>query len=389
MDLMPPAQTEVFSELLDDIRLNRKPETRTGTIESSFYTDEQWFQQEFQALFSGAALIVGHLSMLKKAGDHFVHDHSGKPILVVRAKDEQVRAFLNVCRHRGVRLSNAEGISNTPSFVCPYHNWIYALDGSLSKVPLQEECFPDLDKSCHGLKELPLAICEGLLFVAGAPGTSIDLDQQLGAIQEDFKAFGLGEHVFFRESVTSKKTNWKLIIEAFLDGYHVVRLHRKTVGPMFLDGVAKSHRSGDNIISLVARQEFTQALELERKDWDLRRHASCAFFIFPNTTIIVHPDYISYLTLFPTAADETICVHGCLIAEEPKDEKAAAHWERAYSIIEEGVFQAEDLFVCEQAQIGMNSGANDKLMFGTYETSILDFHDIIAERIGAYKPPSG
>lgn len=389
MNLLPPTQTEVFSALLDDLRLERTPETRTGEIETGFYTDAHWFQQEYQKLFSATPLVVGHSSMLQKIGDHFVHDHSGKPILVVRGKDDKIRAFLNVCRHRGVRLSNANGVANAPSFVCPYHNWIYALDGTLSKVPLQEECFPDLDKSCHGLKELPLAECEGLLFVSGDPDANINLEEQLGSIQEDFKAFGLADHLFFRESVTTKKANWKLIIEAFLDGYHVVRLHRKTVGPLFLDGVAKSQRSGDNILSVVARQEFSQALDLEREDWDLRRHASCAFFLFPNTTIIVHPDYISYLTLFPTAVDETICVHGCLIGEAPRDEKAAAHWERAYSIIEEGVFQAEDLFVCEQAQIGMRSGANDKLLFGSYESSILDFHQIIAEKTGAYKPASG
>lgn len=388
MIIHPPALTRVFSELVEEVRTQVTQPPVEGRVDTRFYTDPAWFDKERAALFDGQQpLIVGHTSMLKQAGDHFTHDHTGQPLLVVRGKDDEIRAFLNVCRHRGVRLSNAEGVANAPSFVCPYHNWIYGLDGRLTKVPLQQECFPSLDLSCHGLKQLPLAICEGLILVSPDPDGSIDIERQLGGVPRDFAAFGMADHVFFRESVTERKTNWKLVIEAFLDGYHVVRLHRKSVGPMFLDGVAKSERQGHNIFSVVARQAFSEALDLPEQDWDLRTHVSCAFYIFPNTTIIIHPDYISYLSVFPQGVDSTRMVHGCLIAEEPRDEKAAAHWERAYDIIENGVFQAEDLFVCEQAQIGMTSGANRELLFGSMETSILDFHDILAQKLGTYQAP--
>ena len=383
--MQPPAQTRVFAELLDELRDKRTPPQRSGSVAPAFYTDERWFKREQQYLFAGSPLVVGHTSMLRNSGDHFVHDHSGKPLLVVRGKDEKIRAFLNVCRHRGVRLSNADNVENRSTFVCPYHNWIYELDGALRKVPLKEDCFPELDPQCHDLKELPLHVFEGLILVGGEDS----LPKDLQSLQQDFQAFGLADHSFFRQSVTTKKANWKLIIEAFLDGYHVVRLHRKPVGPLFMDCVAKSERKGNNIISVVARQAFAEALDLSPQQWDLRHHASCAFFLYPNTTLIVHPDYISYLTLFPQSATSTTCVHGCLIPEPPQNEKAAAHWERAYSMIEDGVFQAEDLFVCEQAQIGMNSGANDELLFGTYESSIIDFHEILAEKIGAYQPQSG
>ncbi|WP_372750365.1 SRPBCC family protein [Litorivivens sp.] len=387
--MQPPAQTRVFASLLDDVRESRPPQARQGTADPAFYTDERWFQAEQRKLFADTPLVVGHVSMLPNSGDHLVHDHSGKPILLVRGKDQKIRAFLNVCRHRGVRLSNADKVENRTTFVCPYHNWIYDLDGSLHKIPLKDECFDELDKDCLGLTELPLTILEGLILVSGTPTGSAALPNGMAELKEDFRAFGLAEHTFFRQSVTTKDANWKLIIEAFLDGYHVVRLHRKTVGPLFLDCVAKSERKGDNIISVVARQEFSDALSLPEQDWDLRHHASCAFFLYPNTTLIVHPDYISYLTLFPQSASKTVCVHGCLIPEPPQDEKAAAHWERAYSIIENGVFQAEDLFVCEQAQIGMSSGANEKLLFGTYESSIIDFHQILAEQLGPYQAQSG
>jgi hypothetical protein len=83
--------------------------------------------------------------------------------------------------------------------------------------------------------------------------------------------------------------------------------------------------------------------------------------------------------------DETVVVHGCFIEEEPRDEKAAAHWERAFDIIENGVFRPEDYFVCEQAQIGMSSGANSHLLLGAHETGVKAFHDLLAQKMGPYR----
>ena len=80
-------------------------------------------------------------------------------------------------------------------------------------------------------------------------------------------------------------------------------------------------------------------------------------------------------------------VHGCFIEEAPKDEKAAAHWERAFDIIENGVFKPEDFFVCEQAQVGMASGANNHLTMGAHETGVKAFHNLLAEKMGTYQPP--
>lgn len=381
-----PGFTDVFSRLLEEFRDDYSPPNFTGTSDPRFYTDPQWFEKEKLALFTDTPILVGHSSMLKQIGDVFTHDHLGTPIMVVRGKDNELRAFLNVCRHRGVRLVNDDNTVNKSSFVCPYHNWTYDLDGALKHVPLQEESFPDLDKQCLGLKSLPLAVCEGLVFVCPNPQGSIDIEQHMGMVKADYAAFGMAEHVFFRQTVTTVKSNWKLLVEAFQDGYHVSRLHRRTVGPSFIDGVSRCERSGDHLVAIVARNEFREALELAPEQWDLRRHASCAMYLFPNVEMIIHPDYISYLAFFPTSVDETKVVHGCFIEEEPKNEKAIAHWERAFDIIENGVFRPEDFFVCEQAQIGMRSGANSELLLGAHEIGVQAFHNILAEKMGSFKP---
>lgn len=381
-----PDFKDVFANLLEQYRRQEPPSAFTGTSDTRFYSDSDWFEREKAALFSSTPILLGHVSMLPNPGDVFTHDLLGKPIMVVKAEDGAVRAFLNVCRHRGVRLVNAPDTINKKTFVCPYHNWTYKLNGDLKHVPLEEESFKDLNKRCLGLKELPLAICEGLIFVCPDPDGEVDLDKHIGSVDADFAAFRISEHHFFRQTETVVKSNWKLLIEAFQDGYHITRLHRKTVGPSFIDGVSRSERNCDNLLSVIARKEFDQALELQREDWDLRKHASCAMYIFPNVVLIIHPDYVSYLALFPTAVDETIVVHGCFIEELPTNDKARAHWDRAFDIVENGVFGPEDFFVCEQTQIGIKSGANTELLFGTHEKGVDQFHEILREKMGSFEP---
>ncbi|MEM6583438.1 MAG: aromatic ring-hydroxylating dioxygenase subunit alpha [Pseudomonadota bacterium] len=379
-----PDFTDIFGRLLEEVRAGYTVPPFLGYSDTRFYTDEAWFQKERAALFNDKPILVGHVSMIPNPGDVITHDLLDTPIMVVRGKDGVVRAFLNVCRHRGVRLVNTEETCNKTSFVCPYHNWVYNLQGDLTHIPLQEEGFPTLDASCHNLKALPMGISQGLIFVCPNPEGSVDIERHMGMLETDFANFKMADHVFFRQSVKHLKTNWKLLVEAFQDSYHVQRLHRKTVAPGFLDAVALSERSGDHILAVVARTEFEEALELPKEQWNLRRHASCAMYLFPNVEIIVHPDYISYLAFFPTAVDETTVVHACFIEEEPKDEKAAAHWERAFDIIENGVFGPEDYFVCEQAQIGLKSGANTHFTMGAYESGVAQFHEILNEHVGEF-----
>jgi phenylpropionate dioxygenase-like ring-hydroxylating dioxygenase large terminal subunit len=375
----------LFEELIEKTRNNSHNEgAQTLSVDTDIYSSQQQLDDELSLVFSDTPIIVGHAAMLSEAGSHFTHDHLGKPLLIVRGKDDKIRALLNVCRHRGVRLSNAEDISKRSTFVCPYPHWVYDLDGSLKTVPL-EESLPGLDKSCRGLLEVPCEVRHGFIWVNPNPEGTLDLDTFLGDLALDFEAYRVSEQSYFAQSTKIKKTNWKLIVDAFLDGYHVARLHRKTVGPLFKDSVAASARSGLHVRSLVARKEFDEALDLPKEQWCFSRHGTMAYQVFPNTTLIFHPDYLSILTLYPTKPDETVVVHTCLIPEAPKNEKEQGHWERAFSIIENGVFEAEDFFVCEQAQVGLSAGVKQDFLLGGYEESIKMFHAALQENIAERK----
>lgn len=380
-DITPPyaRQAADFVAALDTGE-DRYPAAKTQTLPMSLYLSEERLRAERADLFAKAPIIVGHIGMLEKPGDHFTFDHLGKPLMIVRGQEGDVRAFLNVCRHRGTRLSNSEEVSRKPNFVCPYHNWIYALDGELTHVPL-EDTFEGVDLSCRSLKQLPCSVENGFIYVSLDPDAKPDVKEFLGEISDDFAAFNMGSQHVFARSIRTKKTNWKLILEAFEDGYHVIRLHRNTIGSMFLDSVSDIERIGDHLRSIVARNSFDEMRAKPEADWKYREDMTFAYFLFPNTIIIIHPDYISHLGLYPTATDETVCVHTCMIDKKPTTEKEQAHFERAFKIIDDGVFNAEDFHVCEQAQIGMDSGANETFPLSRHEVGIKLLHDIFDEHL--------
>lgn len=372
---------ELFAELVDRVRNNSHlAEAETVSVDTGIYVDDDHLAREKATIFSDVPLIIGHASMIPEPGDHFTHDHLDKPMLVVRGKDGQVRVFLNACRHRGVRLANNTDVERRKQFTCPYHHWSYDLDGSLKSVPL-EESLPGLDKGCRGLIGLPAEVRHGFIWVVPNPDGKLDLDDWLGDMNRDFEKFDVAGQFYFAHSTKRKKTNWKLIVDAFLDGYHVARLHRKSIGPMFMDSISVANQAGPHIRSMVARTEFPEALEMSRGQWSFSDHVTMAYQIFPNTTLVFHPDYLSILTVYPVASDETIVQHICLIPEPIKDEKEQAHWDRAFDIIENRVFEAEDFFVCEQAQIGLNAGVQPDFLLGGYEVGIAMYHRELAARL--------
>ena len=175
--------------------------------------------------------------------------------------------------------------------------------------------------------------------------------------------------------------NWKLVQDAFLDAYHVVRLHRGSVGEFFPDAVALSDVVGCHLRSAVARKEIFAAAGADPAHWDLRRQATFSYSLFPNSVIVVHPDYISHLLLLPRGATQTQVVHTMLVAGPPRDAAGRAHFDRSFALIDETVIAGEDLFACAGSQVGMASGANEFLLLGAHEASIARFHEIVEREL--------
>ena len=342
-------------------------------IPATAYTDEDRFRKEHERLMLGMPVIVGHASQIPEPGDTLVYDWLGLPIVTMRDGNGRVGSFLNVCRHRGMRLVEKEGKSCQRSLVCPYHQWTYGLDGALRNIPLQDS-FGDINPDDYGLRPVPTEVRGGMIWVLGKPGGQMDLDTHLAGLDTELERFGMADCHFFDQSIKRVPANWKLIQDAFLDGYHVVRLHKNTVGAFFPDSMAASDWIGDHIRNAVARNEIEEAVDLPAEDLDLRRHATFSYTVFPNSVVVMHPDYTSIMTLFPQSADETLFVHSMMTPHAPANDKEREHFERSFDLIDRGVFEAEDLRVCTGAQQGLRSGANDGLLFGGFESWAVAFH---------------
>ncbi|HXD50253.1 MAG TPA: SRPBCC family protein, partial [Burkholderiales bacterium] len=222
----------------------------------------------------------------------------------------------------------------------------------------------------------------GLIWAIMDPNQSaIDVPGFLGGIDDDLTALDLGSHRFFRQHARKRKTNWKLVMDAFQEVYHIKRLHAKTIAPYFLDIKSAGEGVGPHTRILVGRENLAEAKVLPPQAWDIRKHATLTHAIFPNTLIIYHPDYTSHLGMFPTAPDEILFVHTMFTPHEPRSEKERAHWERSFALLDGGVFGDEDLFISEQIQMGVNSGANDALLLGRFEHHLRRFHGEIEKHL--------
>lgn len=347
-------------------------------IPVSAYTDQHRFEQEREKLFLARPLVIAHESQIPNPGDALVYDWLGLPLLTVRDKSGDIGTFMNVCRHRGMRLVQEEGPTCLRSMVCPYHQWTYGLDGALRNIPRQES-FDTLDMEDMGLVPVPTEVNGGLVWIQASG--EMDLDAHLAGLERDLAVFDVAGYHFYEQRVRTINCNWKLVQDAFLDGYHVVRLHKNTVGSFFPDALAESDQIGDHIRSAVARNEIEEAVKLPEEQLDLRQHCTFSYTVFPNAVLIMHPDYTSIISLFPLSPDQTVFAHTMLTPQLPADKGQRDHFRRSFELIDQGVFQAEDVFVSEGAQRGMRSGANSTLLFGGLEESAVGFHETIAREL--------
>jgi phenylpropionate dioxygenase-like ring-hydroxylating dioxygenase large terminal subunit len=185
------------------------------SLERPFYTDESIFQKDIEKIWLRYWIYVGHLSQLPQAGSYFTLSLGDEPILLVHGADGQVRAFLNVCRHRGSLVCN-EVAGRMKKLVCPYHQWVYDLDGALRTAKHMPESF---DKTSFGLHPIHCRQLEGFLFVSFAENPP-DFDLLLPAYLPHMRMYQLANAKVAYSASYPVRANWKLIAENFRECYH-------------------------------------------------------------------------------------------------------------------------------------------------------------------------
>src|SRR5437763_3714108 len=177
------------------------------------------------------------------------------PILVVRGEAGTLRAFANVCRHRGARVVEGCG-SGKRALSCPYHGWTYDLDGRLVDVP-GEEGFPGLSREEHSLRPLRVAEKYGLVWVRPAPAepeATIDIDAHLGGLAPELASFGFERWNHFETRTLRPRINWKMAVDTSLQAYHLPALHEQTAAPISVGTPRAAARLGPHHRTTAARR---------------------------------------------------------------------------------------------------------------------------------------
>lgn len=350
----------------------------TGAMETSLDANRYYAAERYEKerrLLLRTPLIVGRATELPEPGSFFTLDFAEVPLLIVRDAEGQVRAFLNVCRHRGSVLCS-EPCGQRKAFVCRYHGWAYKLSGHLLNVPMRE-AFPTLRDEENGLIELPLISRHGFLLVTPTPSAALPAPSPVFDLQEfdeDLDSFGLKDHVVHKRNAVDRACNWKLVIDAFLEGYHVKSLHRESLARFFEDTVVFDF-AGPNVRSMGARRGLVDTLRRTPQErWDARQVATLFYLLFPNSILVFHPDWVSHITVHPLGPDRCRCVHTMLVPRAPSSDAERDHLNRSFALIHDQVFEREDLAIAESVHRGLRALPEQRYHLGTIEYPIWHFH---------------
>lgn len=340
------------------------------SVPSSVYIDPDRYEAEQQAIFRKLPLIVAPSALIPLANQAVAHDGYGTPLILSRDGQGEAHVLANVCRHRGTRLlESSEEAMPASRIVCPYHAWTYRSDGQLIGLP-RADCFPGMDKADHGLLQFRDYECGGLVwFSHDGKEDFVEIDM----LCEDFDAFGISSHYLYKRKTHQVAANWKLVIDAFLESYHVQRLHAQTIAPFFADGITAGDMIGPHQRAAVGRSEYLA--EIDREDWAaLRRAVTFTYQVFPNTILIMSPDYINVLVVMPQSVGRCLVEDFMLIPEAPQTNEAEAHWRRSWDLLDGGTFAAEDFHAAALCHRGLESGLLKEATLGTLENGIAEFH---------------
>jgi phenylpropionate dioxygenase-like ring-hydroxylating dioxygenase large terminal subunit len=205
-----------------DVMTNLAAETRAGySLPQDYYASEAVFKADFETVISQKWIVAGHISRIPNKGDYFLFKIGGEQIIVIRENADSVRAFFNVCRHRGSTICQAES-GNAPRLVCPYHAWTFGLDGRLISARLMPD---DFDKAENSLLACHIRVFHGLIFINMSEDEPADFDETFGDMGPILEYHGIADARIAHAGSYPTTANWKLVVENFFECYHCVPSH--------------------------------------------------------------------------------------------------------------------------------------------------------------------
>lgn len=376
LDMLSPSQQAAIRKIAPHDQASVPSIEETKPV--SMFIGKEFYDLEQANIFRKRAVPLTLSVMVEEPGTAFAHDGYGVPLLVTRDREGKAHVFFNACMHKGSKIVESCDPVRGGRMTCPYHAWTFGVDGKLIGVA-RPETFVNLDKSQRNLVELPSREAGGLIWAMLDRNAEPDfsgVDEQLA---KDFEAFDMPTaHVYGRKTF-HLNANWKLVLEPFLEGYHVQRLHAKTVGPLFADVPNVVDTLGDNIRQISGKVNYTPDC-LDIPGENIHASVTHAYNVFPNGVVVTSPYYISVMILMPTAPDRTTVDYFMLTRMPPDNPKGEALYKKSYDMIID-VFGGEDFRAAEISHAGLSTGALDTMVYSGLEATIPIYYDILDRQL--------
>ncbi len=345
-----------------------------ATRPNAAFTSRAHYDLEQEKIFRRYPVPVTISALLPEPGMVVADDGYGAPLLISRAKDGEVRVFVNACQHKGSKLIEDCDVHKQGRLSCPYHAWTYNLDGKLIGVA-RADMFKDLDKSKRGLKQLPAREWGGVIY-AQLDGSEPDWSQLSEQVAADFASLSIpNAHVYGRKTF-ELKANWKVVLEPFLEGYHVQRLHAASIGNLFVDAPNIVDFFGPNVRQLSGRVGYEPSMLDKEPGGNIHKLITHAYTAFPNCVMVTSQYYTSLMLLKPRDVGHTAVNYFMLTPGPAATPKAEEVFARSYELII-NVFGGEDFRAAEISQVGLGAGVPEATVYCGLESNIVRYYEAL------------
>ena len=340
------------------------------------YFDPEFFEAEKKAFLRAAPQVVCHESEVGEPGEWRTLEYLGESVIVIRADDGQIRAFANVCRHRGSRLVDGSG-GCAKVLTCPYHAWSYARDGRLVGVPHRNE-YPGLQTDQLGLVPIALENWRGFLFVTLEPGAP-PVAEMMAPYEDEVAPYRFTDlRVIGRVTIRQRSLNWKTIADNYSDGLHIPVGHPGLTRLFGRNYRIEANTHVDRMEGELGEKESANPSERAYQRLlpsvehlpESHRRKWLYYKLFPNVAFDIYPDQVDFMQFLPVSATETVIREiSYAIPDDRREMNAARHlnWRINRRV------NAEDTELISRVQLGMQSPSYRAGPLGTSEACLRSF----------------
>lgn len=362
--------------------MSRDGDIANSTLPGRYYYEPEIFALEEKRIFQRNWFCVGRASEIASPGDYVMRRVGRESVVVLRDEGGQVRAFFNVCPHRGNRLCTAEeGRLKSRSVICGYHGWTFALDGRLVGTPKMAST-EGFDRAAHGLTPIAVHEWQGFVFLnmGEKPGA---FEPNLGNIADRLHAYNMPKLKAAARKSYDAKANWKLVIENFTECFHCPSVHPELcdIVPGFRSGIIQQENpggavyvEGGNSMTLTARTNRPLISTIEEQDQGRFRSTT----VYPNLLLVMVPDHVESYTLWPRGPKETTIVFEWLFEPETI---ASDGFDCSDTVAFADTVNRQDWTICEQVQEGVSSRAYKAGFYSAQEHLPRKFNQWVLEQL--------